>query len=134
MSYELKRVLCIDDDTDILEVVKICLETVGGFEVLTCSTGTEAVETIRNTMPDLVLLDVMMPGMDGPTIIKALQADVVLAPIPVVFMTARIQPREVDEYLSYGATAVIAKPFDPMLIAQQIADIWKKAQTGKKTA
>ncbi len=126
MPSELKRILCVDDDVDILEVAKISLQVVGGFEVLTWSTGVDAIEHIREVKPDLVLLDVMMPGMDGPTIMKAMQIDPELRTLPVIFMTARIQSGEVKEYLSYGAAAVIAKPFDPMQLAGQIQDVWKR--------
>ena len=118
----------VDDDTDILAVTKLCLNLVGGFEVITWSTATDAIEQIRKEAPDMLLLDVMMPGVDGPTIIKALLADPELWSIPVIFMTARVQPQEIIEYLSYGAASVIEKPFDPMQLCAQVTEVWNNGE------
>lgn len=127
MPNDLARVLCIDDDADILEVAQLSLETVGGLEVTTLLGGARAIETARNCQPDLILLDVMMPGLDGPATLSALQSDDACRDIPVVFMTARVQDAQVAHYLTLGARGVIAKPFDPMTLAEQIVAIWNSA-------
>lgn len=120
----LRRILCIDDESDILEVVKLCLETVGGFEVICCNDSRKAVDVAQRQMPDLILLDVMMPAMDGPATLAAIRKAPALDGVPVVFMTARMQPSEVDEYLALGAVATVPKPFDPIMISAMIGEIW----------
>ena len=124
MTSALTHVLCVDDDPDILEVAQISLELVGGLGVSGLDSGTRCLVEAGTIQPDLILLDVMMPGMDGPATLLALKAEPGLRGIPVVFMTARVQQVEVDQYLALGAVAVIAKPFDPMTLADQIKAIW----------
>lgn len=126
MSDKLKSVLCIDDDPDILEITKMCLETVGGLTVTCCNSGTEGVTRARQIKPDLIMVDMMMPDMDGSATLREIRKYAELGRTPVVFMTARIQPAEVAEYLNMGAAAVVAKPFDPMNISDEIQNIWKK--------
>lgn len=121
----LQRILYVEDEKDIQAVAKISLEMVGGFELKICSSGQEALEVAADFAPDLVLLDVMMPGMDGPTTMKNLRELPPLAAIPMVFMTAKVQPAEIDEYLAMGAIGVIAKPFDPMKLAEEVRRIWE---------
>ena len=121
----LRHILCIDDERDILDVAKMCLEVLGGFEVVCCDSGPAGLAQAAGSPPDLILLDVMMPEMNGPETLERLQADAVLAKIPVVFVTARIQAEEVRSYLRIGATAVIPKPFDPMALAGQVREIWE---------
>jgi two-component system, OmpR family, response regulator len=116
----LTRILCIDDETDILEIAKMSLETVGGFTVKTCSRGMEGIEQADSFKPDMILLDVMMPGLDGPATLKILQAKPALKNVPIIFMTAKVQPSEIANYLSVGAAGVIAKPFDPMTLPQEV--------------
>ena len=125
MPQDLKRILCVDDEEDILQVAKLSLEMVGGFEVTLCHGSRGAVAEARDFRPDLVLLDVMMPEMDGPTTFTHLRADEVAAGIPVVFMTAKVQPSEVQHYLDLGAIGVVSKPFDPMTLPQEIQEMWK---------
>jgi two-component system OmpR family response regulator len=128
MPSELRHILCVDDEDDILEVTKLCLESIGGFSVTCCSNGADIVSMVEREQPDLILLDVMMPHMDGPSTLRLLQQSSASSHVPVVFMTARVQPAEVGEYLGLGAVGVVAKPFDPMLISAQVADIWRKYQ------
>src|SRR4029079_10189325 len=116
----LRRILFVEDDPDIQVIATMALEAVGGFSVLTCGSGPEAVERLPAFSPDLVLLDVMMPGMDGPEILQALRRLPEAAATPVVFMTARVQANEVARYREMGAVDVIPKPFDPMKIADTI--------------
>ncbi len=126
MSAPLRHILCVDDENDILQVARLSLEAVGGFKVTLCEGSAAALETIRAARPDMVLLDVMMPEMDGPTTLARMLADPELKDIPVVFMTAKVQPPEMEHYLGLGAVGVIAKPFDPMALAGQVAEIWKR--------
>ncbi len=123
----LTRIMYAEDEPDIQAVAKLALEMVGGFKVQICANGHEALAMVREFMPDLILLDVMMPGMDGPTTLERLRADPATAGIPVIFLTAKVQPAEVVHYQSLGALNVIAKPFDPMTLAAQVRQIWSVA-------
>ena len=125
MSPDFQRILFVEDDPDIQLVAKMALEAVGGFHVLACSSGAEALARCEDLAPDLILLDVMMPGMDGPATLAALRQIPSLRDVPVVFMTARVQAQEVSNYHQLGAVAVIAKPFDPMTLSDQVRAIWK---------
>ena len=125
MMAELKRILYAEDEPDIQAVAKIALETVGSFELKICNNGEEALANAVSYAPDLLLFDVMMPGMDGPAAFKAIKELPELADTPVIFMTAKVQPTEVAEYKNMGAIDVIAKPFDPMTLAEQIKTIWQ---------
>jgi len=120
----LQRILYVEDEPDIQAVARIALETVGGFTVKICSSGEEALQAATGFAPDLILLDVMMPGMDGPTTLHALRKLPELETTPAVFMTAKVQPQEVEHFKSSGALDVIAKPFDPMELSAQIKSIW----------
>jgi two-component system OmpR family response regulator len=124
MGKELKHILCIDDEHDILEVAKMCLETVGGYTVTCIDSGTKALKQVQQSKPDLILVDYMMPEMDGPETLRELRFNMLLKNTPIVYMTARVQPKEVKEYLENGATAVIRKPFDPMTLSQEVQRIW----------
>lgn len=120
----LERILYVEDEPDIQAVAKLALEMVGGYKVLICSGGQEALDKVAGFAPDLILLDVMMPGMDGPTTLKNLRAEAAAAAVPVIFLTAKVQPAEVAQYQALGALNVIAKPFDPMTLAAQVRQIW----------
>jgi CheY-like chemotaxis protein len=120
----LDKIMLVEDDPDIQEVAVMALADFGGFTVEVCSSGLEALERVGDIAPDLVLLDVMMPGMDGPTALKELKADAATSAIPVVFMTARSQPHEVEEYKALGAVDVITKPFDPIQLGDVVRGIW----------
>lgn len=121
----LRSIVCVDDERDILEVAKMCLEVVGGFEVTCCESGLAALEVLAGQTPDLILLDVMMPGLNGPETLVELRKLPHLKGVPVAFMTARVQPNEVRSYLKLGATGVIPKPFDPMQLSGEIRKIWE---------
>lgn len=126
---KLQRILYIEDEPDIQAVASLALEAIGGFTVRVCSSGAEALREAPAYQPDLILLDVMMPGMDGPNTLRALRELDTLRAVPVVFMTAKVQPSEVSHYLSLGACSVIAKPFDPMTLATQVQNIWSQQPT-----
>ena len=129
MAATLTKILYVEDDVDIQSVAKIALEIVGGFTLRSCSSGKEAVDPKSvEFAPDLMLLDVMMPEMDGPTTLSKLREYPELNKTPVIFMTAKVQASEVAYYKSLGAIGVIAKPFDPMLLATQIRQLWSEVQ------
>jgi two-component system OmpR family response regulator len=128
MTPELSRILYVEDDPDIQAIAMMVLETISGFTVQACSSGKEALEKAVAFQPDLILLDVMMPGMDGPETLKGLRNSPELQSTPVVFMTAKVQPQEVQGYIALGAVGVIAKPFDPMTLAQELRDIWARRE------
>ena len=114
--------LVVDDDDDVREVTAFALELIGGYEVLAADGGAAALELARLHRPDLVLLDVMMPGMDGPATFRALRADPATAPIPVVLLTAKVQiGLHRDEH--DGLAGVISKPFDPRALVDEIERI-----------
>lgn len=117
-----RRILVVDDEDDIREVATMSLEAVGGYEVVTASSGTVVVELAAAERPDAILLDVMMPVMDGPTTFRALQADARTDSIPVVLLTAKVQAGDRRGFDELGVTAVLTKPFDPMLLSRQVAD------------
>lgn len=123
----LQKILYVEDDADIQAVARMALEIVGGFEIMACNSGQDALDAaVSGFQPDLLLLDVMMPGMDGPTTLAGLRRLEQTASIPVVFMTAKVQANEVEHYASLGALGVIAKPFDPMLLADRLRALWQE--------
>jgi CheY-like chemotaxis protein len=126
----LRRILFVEDDPDIRKVAKLALEALGGFAVFPCGSGPEALAALATMAtdgfaPDLLLLDVMMPGMDGPATLAALRQIPGAERLPAVFMTARVQAHEVAGYKAMGAVDVIAKPFDPMRLAETVMGIWR---------
>lgn len=127
MATKLQRVMYVEDEPDIQAVARLALENVGGLTVEVCSSGQEALARVAGFKPDLILLDVMMPGMDGPTTFRRLQELPAAQGIPIVFMTAKVQPQEVAEYKQMGALNVIPKPFDPLALADQVKSIWTEA-------
>ncbi len=118
-----RRVLVVDDDDAIREVAQMALEIVGGFEVLTASSGTQGLALALRELPDAVLLDVMMPGMDGPTLLSHFRADSATRDIPVVLLTAKIQAGDRREWNDMDITGVIAKPFDPMRLPVELSQM-----------
>lgn len=126
MTLPLTKILLAEDDPDIQEVASLALEAIGGFTVETCDSGLEVVEAARRFQPDFIILDVMMPGMDGPTTLKTLRSTPEFDAIPVVFLTAKAMRNEVEEFIHMGALEVITKPFDPETLADQILAIWNK--------
>jgi CheY-like chemotaxis protein len=124
MSKILNRILYVEDEPDIRLIAQMALEAVGGFTVTVCASGPEALRAAPASRADLLLLDVMMPGMDGPSTLKALRELPATADTPVIFMTAKVQAAEVAAYKALGAIDVIPKPFDPMELSAQIQRIW----------
>lgn len=126
MSHDLKTIVLVEDEPDIQEVARLSLESFGSFTVHTCNSGKEALEKIPTIMPDLIMLDVMMPGMDGLTTLKLLRENPKTSNIPVIFMTAKAQSNEMKHYIECGAIGAISKPFDPIKLVDEIIEIWKK--------
>ncbi|MDH5484511.1 MAG: response regulator [Gammaproteobacteria bacterium] len=122
---ELRKIFYVEDQEDIQMVARVALEAIGGYEVRICSSGEQALEEVEAFEPDIILLDVMMPGMDGPSTLLEMKKISALDNIPVAFMTAKIQPSEVSEYIALGAVDVISKPFDPMTLSDQVMKIWQ---------
>jgi CheY-like chemotaxis protein len=122
---ELKTLLYVDDDSDIREIVEMALGMIDDVSVHTCGSGEQALRLIPTLRPDLVLLDVMMPGMDGPTLFGRMSADTERWNCPVIFVTAKALPREISHFRELGAAGVIAKPFDPMELGRQVLKIWE---------
>lgn len=114
------RVLVVDDDDAIRSVLDIALGLVGGFDVTDASSGVEALDIVAQQSFDVIVLDVMMPGLDGPSTLERLRATPDAADVPVVFLTAKAQPHERRELESLGARGVISKPFDPLTLADDI--------------
>lgn len=128
-SENLSRILLVEDDPSIQMIARVSLESVGGFTVKICSSGSEALRDGPAFHPELILLDVMMPEMDGPATLKALREVPALQGTPVIFMTAKVQPQEVAHYRSLGAVEVITKPFDPMGLSNRVREIWGRGKT-----
>jgi CheY-like chemotaxis protein len=113
--------LIIDDEADIREVAALSLETVAGWEIFTASSGVLGLEIAIKEQPDAVLLDVMMPGMDGPTTFRELRNNPATAAIPVLLLTAKVQSSDQRRFADLGVNAILFKPFDPLALADQIA-------------
>jgi CheY-like chemotaxis protein len=128
MENQLHRVLCIDDNADVLEIVKLALEVVGGYSLATCRSGEQGLSKAAAWRPDLILLDVMMPGMDGLATLRELQEDKSLCDIPVLFMTASVTVDEQEEYWRLGVAGVIGKPFNPLTLAHEVQTMWRLAR------
>jgi CheY-like chemotaxis protein len=117
-----KRILVIDNEEYIQEVAKICLETVANWEVITAGSGEEGISQAEAEQPDAILLDVMMPDMDGLTTFEKLQANPATKNIPVILLTAKIQSNDRRRYTELGIKNAIAKPFDPLTLANQVTE------------
>lgn len=126
MSTDPSRILHVDDEADMREIVKLTLETLGGFRVTSCASGGMAVEAAVHSAADLAILDVMMPAIDGPSTLGLLRDDGRTRDMPIVFMTAKGMPSEVARLRALGAVDVIAKPFDPMMLCERVREAWHR--------
>jgi len=127
MEETLQKILYVEDEPDIREIAKLVLENVGGFEVEVVDGGQSALDMIADFKPDMVLLDAMMPGMDGPTTFKEIRKRKPFAETPIAFLTAKLMDKDIASFLDLGAVGVIAKPFDPMTLSDQVRELWDKA-------
>jgi CheY-like chemotaxis protein len=117
------KVLIVDDEADIRRIGELSLQGIGGWDVLLAESGAQGVEAAKAHRPDLILMDMMMPEMDGLTALEELRKDPELQSTPVVFMTAKVQRDEVTRYLEAGAVGVVHKPFDPMALPDELRKI-----------
>jgi CheY-like chemotaxis protein len=122
-----RKILIIDDEDDIREVAALSLESVAGWEVIKASSGAQGLARAEEYLPDAILLDVMMPGMDGPTTFRELRKNQATAGIPVLLLTAKVQGTDQRRFADLGVDAVLLKPFDPMTLSAQITTAlgWK---------
>ncbi len=126
MPAGLHQILMIEDDVDIRDIAQLALESMGGYQVHAFASGEEALRHVPELAPDLVLLDVMMPGLDGPATLAKLRELPTCAATPVIFMTARASASERKGYLELGAIEVIKKPFDALTLATTVKEIWDR--------
>jgi CheY-like chemotaxis protein len=117
------RILIIDDEDDIREVAALSLETVAGWDVAVANSGAQGLIRAAEFLPEAILLDVMMPGMDGPSTFRELRKNPATAAIPVLLLTAKVQSSDQRRFADLGVKAVLVKPFDPMTLSTQIADV-----------
>lgn len=121
------KILIIDDEDDIREVAALSLETVAGWNVITANSGAQGLARAIEHQPEAILLDVMMPGMDGPSTFRELRKNPGTASIPVLLLTAKVQASDQRRFADLGVQAILFKPFDPLTLAQQISSVlgWK---------
>lgn len=124
-AITLQRVMLADDEPDIVEISRIALETVGGYEVAVCGSGSELLRQAPEFKPDLIIVDVLMPDLGGHEVFEQLRSMPQFAETPIVFLTGLIHEDELDVLQSYGAADIILKPFDPMTLADRVAGIWE---------
>ena len=127
---ETVRLLYVDDEADIRDVVEMSLEDEPDFELRLCGSCAAAVDQAKTWRPDLLLLDVMMPGLDGPATLEQLRALPGMQSVAAVFVTAKVQAKEIEQLTALGAIGVIPKPFDPMTLADHIRTLWKSRHGG----
>jgi two-component system OmpR family response regulator len=131
---DFRSVLYVDDDPDICSVVQATLRLVPGLNVQTADSGERAIDLAYELRPDVVLMDVMMPGLDGPSTFKRMRESALLSEIPVIFMTAKVLPAEITQLRQLGAIGVIVKPFDPLTLYGELFSLWNNGDTGRRSA
>ena len=126
-----KKILVVDDEDDIREIAQMSLEDIGHWQVIAASSGAEGIAKAESQHPDAILLDVMMPGMDGPTTVQKLRENPATKTIPIILLTAKVQAMDRQKFAALGVAAILAKPFDPVLLPGQIAEAlgWASSQT-----
>ena len=131
---DFQSVLYVDDDPDICRVVQATLLLVPGLNVRTADSGERAIDLAYELRPDLVLMDVMMPGLDGPSTFRRMRESALLAAIPVIFMTAKVLPAEIAQLLQLGAIGVIVKPFDALKLYGELFSLWSNGGTARRSS
>jgi len=124
---QLKRIMYVDDDPDLQDIVRLSLETRGGFTVTCCDSGNQALEEIAAFKPDLVILDMVLPGMNGHQLLERMRKLRGTPWIPVIFLTSKISPHHVEEYKELGVIGVINKPLNPLELRHQLREIWERS-------
>lgn len=132
-TRNIESILYVDDDPDICEVVRTALCLIAGLEVHTAGSGEQAIDLAYELRPDLVLMDVIMPGLDGPSTLKRMRGHALLANIPVIFLTAKVLPAEIFHFLQLGALGVISKPFDPLKLCDDLFALWNQSGIDEET-
>ncbi|MBT6093572.1 MAG: response regulator [Rhodospirillaceae bacterium] len=127
MSGQLKRILCVEDEPDVQPVLRLALQRVGQFEVLICGSGEEALVDGPAFAPDLLVFDVVMPGLDGPATLAKARSIPELANVPAVFVTGKTKPEDIAHYHTMGVIGVIPKPFDIKGLSAELQRIWDSA-------
>jgi CheY-like chemotaxis protein len=127
----LNRILYVEDDADIRRIVSLSLESIGDYTVAACGSCADALQVVDDFDPDLLLLDVMMPDVDGPATLRTLRKRESAADVPAVFITAKVQAGDIERYKRLGVCDVIVKPFDPMLLSDRVARIWQDYRSGE---
>jgi len=122
-----RSILYVDDDPDVCIVVQIALCRIAGMDVTTTDSGEKAIDLAYELRPDLIVMDVMMPGLDGPATYQRMRESPLIRDIPLIFMTAKVLPSEVARFLGLGAIGVVGKPFDPLRLGDELAAIWTDA-------
>lgn len=122
----LNKIMYVEDEADIRTIAKMALEDLGGFSLQLCENGKTALACLTTYQPQLIILDMMMPEMDGKTTLTEIRKVPGFEKTPIVFMTARAQQKEIEDYLAAGAIDVILKPFDPIELPKKINAIWKR--------
>ncbi|WP_419536437.1 response regulator [Endozoicomonas sp.] len=130
MAPPLKTILYAEDDEDIRSIVEISLQNFSDLKLIVCNGGTDALKMADSGTPDMVLLDVMMPDVDGLTVLKSLKQREDYQNVPIVLMTAKVQKYEVEQFKALGAVDVIVKPFDPLTLSNQLTAIWSQYHEG----
>ena len=126
-TKECQSILYVDDDPDICQVVQATLCLTAGLDVQIANSGATAIDLAYELRPDLIILDVMMPGLDGPSTLNRMRESPLIADIPIIFMTAKVLPTEIAHFLHLGAIGVIGKPFDPLTLADEVVVLWNRA-------
>ena len=126
VAEALRKLAYVEDEADIRTIAQMALQMMGGYEVALYASGEEALQQLPQDIPQLLLMDVMMPGQNGPSVLEAMRQIPALQHLPVIFMTAKAQQGEIDYYKSLGAIGVITKPFDPMQLAHEVAGLWQQ--------
>jgi CheY-like chemotaxis protein len=125
----LSRILYVEDDSDIRAIVKMSLEMVGKYQVAACGSCADALDVVDEFDPELLLLDVMMPGVDGPETLEILRERESAATVPAIFITAKVHAGDMARYKDSGVLDVIVKPFDPIRLPGQIEETWQQHRT-----
>ena len=125
-AQPLNRICYVEDDEDIQRIVRMSLERIGKMTVQVVSNPTQAIDAMKTFGPDMVMLDWMMPEMDGPTLYRKMKTEPAVASLPVVFITAKAAQRDLDELIGLGAAGTISKPFSPKDLPDQLRAIWTK--------
>ncbi len=126
-ALKITKIMIVDDDEDICTVAELAARRVGGWDVVVAASGQEALDKARSERPDVILLDAMMPVLDGPSTLVKLREEPSTATIPVIFLTAKVQRREIERYMALGAIGVIRKPFDAMTLPDEVRRIVRGA-------